>query len=358
MRMTYGMSRHWLVLILVLVTGALDNPKRKADSIPPCQACKNVMKSFKKAMVKTSRGKYEGGDVDWEERKMGSYANSEIRLVEIQEMLCKDVKEGVDQCHGLAEESEEFIEEWWQNAQRDEIDFLICCPNNSFGSDCKPCPGGIDNPCGGNGKCKGAGSRKGTGECKCDPGYAGEVCNNCQLGYFQSYKDDEKFICSKCHKSCESRCWDSGPKGCEVCKSGWQYHSEYGCHDIDECILRNSPCSPNEFCINLEGSFQCIECNKACDGCHGDGPDTCHKCKDGYILKDEFCIDTDSYQRSVRMQTARYITYFGLCVATCIIFKKNLHLAAAVGTAVALYIAASEYSLKDDDSVLPKFLHV
>ena len=31
--------------------------------------------------------------------------------------------------------------------------FLVCCPNNTYGKDCSPCPGGVDRPCNGNGAC-------------------------------------------------------------------------------------------------------------------------------------------------------------------------------------------------------------
>ena len=48
-------------------------------------------------MERTSRGKFEGGDADWEEKKLRSYANSEVRLVEIQEKLCSDLSKGEDQ---------------------------------------------------------------------------------------------------------------------------------------------------------------------------------------------------------------------------------------------------------------------
>jgi len=41
----------------------------------------------------------------------------------------------------------------------------------------------------------------------------------------------------------------------------------------------------------------------------------------------------------------RFLTYFGLCVATCVIFQSSTHIAYIVGAAVAVYIAASEYWL-------------
>ena len=48
-------------------------------------------------MERTSRGKFEGGDADWEEKKLKSYSNSEVRLVEIQEKLCTELSKGSDQ---------------------------------------------------------------------------------------------------------------------------------------------------------------------------------------------------------------------------------------------------------------------
>lgn len=44
-----------------------------------------------KALVKTAGGKHEGGDAHWEENKLNNYADSEIRLAEIQEDLCNDL---------------------------------------------------------------------------------------------------------------------------------------------------------------------------------------------------------------------------------------------------------------------------
>ena len=48
-------------------------------------------------MERTSRGKFEGVDADWEETRLRNYASSEIRLVEIQEKLCSEVLRGQDQ---------------------------------------------------------------------------------------------------------------------------------------------------------------------------------------------------------------------------------------------------------------------
>ena len=48
-------------------------------------------------LKRTARGKHEGGDAHWEEKKLSNYANSEIRLTEIQENLCHEVSLGKDQ---------------------------------------------------------------------------------------------------------------------------------------------------------------------------------------------------------------------------------------------------------------------
>lgn len=60
-------------------------------------------------MQRTASFKFEGGDADWEEKKLGSYANSEVRFVEIHEKLCSEVVEGKAQCYQLLEEYEEVI---------------------------------------------------------------------------------------------------------------------------------------------------------------------------------------------------------------------------------------------------------
>lgn len=173
-------------------------------------------------MERTARGKHDGGDAAWEEANLGSYKRSEIRLVEVQESLCKEVLRGEDQCHALAETNEALIEEWWfrqQEANDDLHSWLcvdrlqVCCPAGHYGAKCAKCA-----DCGGNGKCKGDGTRKGNGKCACDDGYQGESCNGCDNQHYESYRDDTKLLCSVCHVACgdEGGCTGAGPKGEQI----------------------------------------------------------------------------------------------------------------------------------------------
>ncbi|EFA11210.1 cysteine-rich with EGF-like domain protein 2 [Tribolium castaneum] len=339
--------------------------------LPPCRACKIFIESFKKGIEKTKKGKFEGGDTAWEEEKLGSYATSEIRLIEIQESVCSDVVEGKDQCYALHEQYDSEIEEWWFHKQGDEPDlfkyFCIktvehCCPDLHYGTNCTPCPGYPDNVCSNNGKCKGSGTRKGSGQCSCDPGYTGETCNACAETYYEAYKDEKKLLCSKCHTSCEGPCSKAGPAGCEKCKPGWVMSKEKGCTDINECATAQSPCKLNQFCVNNDGSYKCLDCDRSCAGCTGDGPDMCTQCASGYVLVDNMCTDAEQESRKQHVFLTRYMTYLGLCVATCIIFNKNTILAAIIGIAVAIYISVSEYVLNSPpipktDDLAEQLLH-
>lgn len=173
-------------------------------------------------MQRTEKGKFEGGDAAWEEEKLKPYRNSELRLTEIQEKLCHDVTDGKDQCFSLIEKYDPELEEWWFKKQESNPDlfsylcidvFKVCCPDLHYGPDCTPCPGYPGTICSDNGKCRGAGTRKGNGTCLCQPGYAGDMCGECAETYFQSYKDEKKILCSKCHQACDGPCTKAGPIG-------------------------------------------------------------------------------------------------------------------------------------------------
>lgn len=194
-----------------------------------------------KGLDKTSRSKHEGGDADWEEKKLGSYKTSEVRLIEIQEMLCTDITRGEQQCHTIAEEHESDIEYWWKHQEEhpDLYQWLcieqlkFCCPQNHYGKDCQEC-----SDCSGNGVCKGNGTRKGNGKCNCDKGYSGENCNKCAEGFYEAFKDESKLLCSQCHVSCADGCSGPGASKCKNCKEGWFQRDNDGCFDVSYCLLR------------------------------------------------------------------------------------------------------------------------
>lgn len=53
--------------------------------------------------------------------------------------------------------------------------------------------------------------------------------------------------------------------------------------------------------------------------------------------------DGEQESRKWRAGVTRYLTYLGLCIATCIICQKNVVLASIIGLLVAAYISVSEY---------------
>lgn len=284
-----------------------------SKTLGECQACKLFVESFKKGLERTARGKYEGGDAAWEEEKLKkSYKRSEMRLIDIQDGICKEEKDYSIQCHHIAEKAEEYIESWWaQNPDESDdlfsyicVDNLkMCCPKHHFGKECTPCSGDHNNLCSGNGKCRGDGTRKGNGTCLCDAGYTGENCDQCSVGYYLSYKDDNKMLCSPCHRACMGGCRQGTQKDCAACKPGFIFDSDEGCLDINECDDINR-CTKDQFCLNSIGSFACIPCDKSCSGCHGDGPDMCRKCAKGYSKKGEFCVGDREDEDPMEAMTA------------------------------------------------------
>jgi len=43
---------------------------------------------------------------------------------------------------------------------------------------------------------QGAGDKEGSGKCKCDEGYAGELCNECADRHFKSFSNDTYILCA------------------------------------------------------------------------------------------------------------------------------------------------------------------
>ncbi len=336
--------------LLVKGSGSDDNDgrarkeERASARLPPCAACATLVQSFENQLV---GGKGGGADGD---------------KALLFDSLCRDVERGEQQCRANLEEWRGSLEEWLQVRPAVEsgvdgnslrrwlcVDRLeLCCPEGHFGPDCQKCQAVDDRGrmCSGNGKCKGEGTRKGNGKCACDAGYSGTLCESCDAGFYESYQDEEKHLCSPCHKSCQLHCTGSGAKSCLACRAGYTMDSEHGCVDMDECLV-SRPCSANKFCVNVEGAYRCLHCDQACDGCDGDGPDNCHRCAEGYTEQRDtgLCISEQAAGRIFSVSNLRFFTYAGLCVAACIIFQRSVVVAGVLGMVIAVYISFSEYYL-------------
>lgn len=255
-----------------------------------CTTCRELVEKFHKGMEKTAKNHFGGGDTAWEESRLGSYARSETRLLEILETVCKDSSKD-SACHAMVEEYEEEIENFWFKKQN-ELSGLenhlciniakVCCLGGKYGKECKDCPGGSSNPCFGRGDCKGNGTRGGTGKCDCKPEYTGDLCDECSDGY---YNADGNLTCKQCHESCDSSCSDGTNKGCDSCKDGYIDNiDDQGCVDINECEdPEKHKCEEGKFCINEKGSHRCSSCDPACaGGCTGTGRLSCNECNPGW----------------------------------------------------------------------------
>jgi hypothetical protein len=231
--------RYVFAVFLAFVVLTLGKKDDKEDEKDECQICKDFVTSFNKRFEETSNSGYNGGSTAWEEEKLGSYANSEVRLVEIMDSVCSSDRE----CHKFVEDYEEDVEKWWfkkrheKEANKDlelwlcHKELVFCCAENRFGPNCQMCPGGPDNICSGRGKCavssvcecvlaaacmyihisvciyvpmnfysvhQGSGSRFGNGTCLCDQGYVGEVCTLCHQEYYQDGEECKGKNCCVC----------------------------------------------------------------------------------------------------------------------------------------------------------------
>ena len=197
------------MLPLIHSTKSLDRDKIKnSKPLNECSRCKLLTDSFMHWLEKTARGKHEGGDAAWEEAKLKSYSRSEMRLVDIQEKLCSDLKVNQDSCYSIVENAEQPIERWWFEEDHNPpnlykwlcIDNLkYCCPSRHFGENCNSCPLNENNEvCSGNGQCDGDGTRNGNGTCICTRGFAGIDCDKCAKNFYKNKSD-----CKPCHNACD-----------------------------------------------------------------------------------------------------------------------------------------------------------
>ena len=298
-------------------------------------------------------------------RQMDSYGQikPKLDLDKIKKAVCKNIVDDREResCREFYFSQQAVLDKWKQsNSRASFFDFVcikelkLCCPSKSFGPKCSKC-----SECSLNKHCEGEGTRTGSGSCVCKQGHTGPNCTSCSAGYYFDKSvlklpdtSSKKILCKPCHRSCE-QCRQQGPKGCEVCRKGFTWVPSYGCLDIDECIQSNKKiCGENTFCVNTEGSYFCYECDRACDGCHGDGPDMCLRCAKGYKLENGNCAALKKTILKPEANYYRYAIYVGLCLSTCIILHNNVYLASLIGAGVAFYIGASEYMMAGHEANL------
>lgn len=294
-------------------------------------------------------------------RQMDSYGQVEekIDLEKIKKRICKDISDDAkrEDCRHFYFTHLDTIRKWKNlNSKLSFFDFVcikelkFCCPRNSYGPKCSKCV-----QCNVNEHCHGEGTRQGNGSCVCEEGHFGPSCSSCHKGYYpeklgieqkNGVKSDSivrKVLCKPCHRSC-LYCRHGGPLGCEVCRKGFTFIPEHGCSDVDECIQSNNKiCGDNTFCVNTEGSYFCYECDRACDGCYGDGPDMCLKCKKDYEYKKGNCVALKKTILPPEANYYRYAIYTGLLICAGIILHNNIYIASIIGLSVAAYISFSEY---------------
>ncbi|KRX93587.1 Cysteine-rich with EGF-like domain protein 1 [Trichinella pseudospiralis] len=340
----------------------------RATDVPPgdrCDTCRFLARSFEKGFNDTNKSHFEGGNTAWENENLGKYSTSETRFIEIMELICskksKHVKEESkiknleSKCHAMAEEYEETLETWYYHNRKEYPDLFdwfciktvkVCCPDNTFGASCAPCPGDPKRPCFGNGICEVMNNvlyvEKFVEKKKINAYFraveadldrenvnvTGDIRENCAgtvIVIFSKFIPTKRIFCvnvrlkcaitlfniccTACHESCKGGCNGEGPKECHSCRAGWIMDEDTGCKDIDEC--ESSPCTDQfEKCENTPGSYKCV-------------------CAEAFRREDGVCIPDPDVPRPkpvffglLAQQVLRYASYFGLLLSFLLILLR------------------------------------
>ena len=113
-----------------------------------------------------------------------------------------------------------------------------CC-TGFWGEDCRACPGGADQPCGGHGVC--SDSINGTGVCQCKEGIAGYACELCEEA--DAYGPDCSLRCQCQHGNCTG----NGIYGTGTCECFSGYEGIYCDQEIVSC--KTTQCQANARCV-------------------------------------------------------------------------------------------------------------
>ena len=131
------------------------------------------------------------------------------------------------------------------------VDLSYECCAGYWGADCRPCPGGADQPCGGRGVC--SDKINGTGVCQCRNGTTGYACELCEE--VDAYGPNCSQRCQCLHGNCTGH-GIYGTGSCE-CFSG--YEGIYCDQEISGC--KAIKCAANARCVEDADKAPVCRCN-------------------------------------------------------------------------------------------------
>uniref|UniRef100_A0AAV2MLG1 EGF-like domain-containing protein n=1 Tax=Knipowitschia caucasica TaxID=637954 RepID=A0AAV2MLG1_KNICA len=151
-----------------------------------------------------------------------------------------------------------------------------CC-KGFYGPDCKPCIGGFENPCFGNGTC--SDGMNGDGSCSCRPGFKGVACHLCSDHRKHGENCDEECRCV--HGVCDNRPGSRGRCRFGPCSEGFS----------------GDFCDKQKMACNSDGLMEHCHIHAVCSY---SGVDTVCTCRDGYEGDGHSCSPINPCVKSSR----------------------------------------------------------